>query len=783
MAIEQFIASIDLWEVFTDKDQLTFLNSGYILFFRDSARTIGKPVYMITGTPGSYTFIPYGFFDLAGAWRVNLNDQGALDNALYYFPFDNTNAIDLYFIQVYSSGNVLQFSREGWPPGVVSNQTGTTVTQNFIANPQFVLFNDVPPTSSTKAGQITQGITDIAPGGWTFERPSLSTATDFVERQRFGSYTTTPPGNPRFALRVNTQIPSAGDTFKDVRLKFNDVNRFSSSTMTYTFAFESTVNAGLGLSVQFLIVKNFGTGGSPTVEVPIATFNITNSWQQYVVSFVLGANTGQTIGPLDDDFVQLAIRLPTDTVLDISFDDLIFLPGNVSTPNFPEFSDETYVYESLAGYTPIPDPLGFNLGLPILLGLEGFVYDLSQVGKVFPCVYQVAQFGELLCDGTTYQTANYSSDGIPYARLQEVLFNPSTNFPMFGTGSTYLSNFIDYTNLPSTMIISTNSAGSVTATADGSIPTGFTFGAIHTGNVSYTVGYFAGNNAFYFRTINPGIEGINAGTSGFTFTSARLNNVTNPYNQVYYGIVSVFPAAGSYFAYLVNNGSSDVQYYIWYKVNGAGSDPAPGGTGLEVDLLSTYSQQDVAILTAQALSGSQISSVTTNAGSAMTGGTFFNVSTTTNNYYVWYTVNGVGTDPAPAGRLAIPVAVLTTDTSTLTALKTQFAMNTKYFAVPDLRGKFIRGWDNGAGFDPDTLVRMGFNPSNFGDAIGTLQFDMYTDPQVIATAELIVSTTSALVNIGTDFEAITSITQTPLTLGGGNETRPVNMYMNYVIKY
>lgn len=45
-----------------------------------------------------------------------------------------------------------------------------------------------------------------------------------------------------------------------------------------------------------------------------------------------------------------------------------------------------------------------------------------------------------------------------------------------------------------------------------------------------------------------------------------------------------------------------------------------------------------------------------------------------NNFYVWHTVNGSGIDPAPAGRLAIPVAVLSTDTNAQVALKTQFAM-------------------------------------------------------------------------------------------------------------
>jgi len=35
------------------------------------------------------------------------------------------------------------------------------------------------------------------------------------------------------------------------------------------------------------------------------------------------------------------------------------------------------------------------------------------------------------------------------------------------------------------------------------------------------------------------------------------------------------------------------QYYVWYNVDGGNSDPAPGGVGLEIDILSTNSDQDV----------------------------------------------------------------------------------------------------------------------------------------------------------------------------------------------
>jgi len=43
------------------------------------------------------------------------------------------------------------------------------------------------------------------------------------------------------------------------------------------------------------------------------------------------------------------------------------------------------------------------------------------------------------------------------------------------------------------------------------------------------------------------------------------------------------------------------------------------------------------------------------------------------------------------------------------------------FNIPDFRGEFIRGWDNGAGIDPDAGSRTAINNGNSGDNIGSIQ--------------------------------------------------------------
>lgn len=56
-------------------------------------------------------------------------------------------------------------------------------------------------------------------------------------------------------------------------------------------------------------------------------------------------------------------------------------------------------------------------------------------------------------------------------------------------------------------------------------------------------------------------------------------------------------SAGDYFT--IN--SPTASYYVWYKKDGTGTDPAPGGTGIEVDILSTDTAAQVASKTAEAI--------------------------------------------------------------------------------------------------------------------------------------------------------------------------------------
>lgn len=111
------------------------------------------------------------------------------------------------------------------------------------------------------------------------------------------------------------------------------------------------------------------------------------------------------------------------------------------------------------------------------------------------------------------------------------------------------------------------------------------------------------------------------------------------------------------------------------------------------------------------------------------------------------------------------------------AIGTAFGGNTTHFNVPDLRGNFIRGWDHGAGRDPDAASRTTLAT---GGAIGNL-IGSYQDDELESHAHSYYRGASS--TSGTGSTALnTEGSSTTGAAGGSSETRPKNVYLMYIIK-
>ena len=797
---------------FLDKDTGAPLAGGIVTFYQDAQRSILKNVYYQTGTPGAYTYIPVSNPMTLTAVGTPAN-PGGNDILLYYYPYDETIAEptqQLYYVTIYSSVGVLQETREGFP-FMPATDDPTTVQQdllNLIPNPQFAAHDNVPNnTISTSTQDVpnatplspTTASTIVAPGGsvgWYYAKPASSTDTDMVSFTQLTAVPQGLSGNPRWAIQVSCSATAAADTFKHLRVRFNNVNRFAGA-QNYTLSFGSINNNAGDIPVTFDVLKYFGTGGSGTTVPASKEFTVSSGqWLQQSFVFAFGNNNGQTVGTTNnDDYIEIVFSFPPTSIFSVSLTDFFLTPGALTLNDFPERPDNDVFATGIAGSMPTPDPNGGDLYLPIIYGKGGFQFDDSQVGMPFPNFSSTLPAGYLLADGTAYQNGAYNSvSGIPYSRLFNTYWNGGAygNIPQFGTGSNFVTGYISSVNT-SILTLSQNTYVTAASPADGLVSTTFTFASDATSSNTNRnlLAIRQGQTGLFIKALNtngggtyPTYAGIatpaSAGTSGFTVSSV----VNTPNTRQIVSVTGVTAAGtltgatGKYFTFQYD--PSTTNYYVWYQIT-TEADPAVGGaTGIKVKLNANDTAADVAYKTINAITGGYSNSITTVGGSSVPAGSYFTFTAGSNSYFVWYQVAGAPANAPAVSGTAIKVSLLGTESAAQVATATKIAVNSVFFAVPDLRGLSLRGNDASTpNWDYSALLRSGaFNNAYYGVNPGTLELDAFQEHTHTYGFNTTVGPTSYIVPSGMGPFGTALVAYT-----GGNETRSVNMSVNWVIKY
>ena len=103
------------------------------------------------------------------------------------------------------------------------------------------------------------------------------------------------------------------------------------------------------------------------------------------------------------------------------------------------------------------------------------------------------------------------------------------------------------------------------------------------------------------------------------------------------------------------------------------------------------------------------------------------------------------------------------------------------FNLPDYRGRFLRGVDGGVGRDPDRGSRTAMNAGgNTGDSVGSVQADEFREHT--HTYGRFFGSYSVNEPGNTD-NFWNGVYFDNTGIAGGHETRPVNAYVNWIIKY
>lgn len=142
-------------------------------------------------------------------------------------------------------------------------------------------------------------------------------------------------------------------------------------------------------------------------------------------------------------------------------------------------------------------------------------------------------------------------------------------------------------------------------------------------------------------------------------------------------------------------------------------------------------------------------------------------------------------DTAPAGYLLCDgSAVSRTTYATLYAVvgnRHGSGDGSTTFRLPNYRGLFLRGRANGSGNDPDRASRIAMNAGGAtGDNVGSYQADEFkTHNHIMEIGYGGSNSASRASGAGSSVYQNDDATNS----NGGNETRPKNAYVNYIIKY
>lgn len=310
---------------------------------------------MYTYDNNDKTLLKYVYRDAGGnqAWTnpVLFDENGS--QGPFFWKVDSTDPTDLYYIEVYDSDNVLQWTVENFNPNEGGSGSSTTTTaidlKNYVTNN--VMWRNfgasANPIAST-AFKIASGAhanlaqTSSNYGPDTYFLKNNTNATDQLSFVDFtlGLNALTGDITPTQYLKYSCTGIGAGETYKYVQFPITqNVQNLSNAAMTISIW--ARCNSGTAqLALYWAQFYGDGTGpaGSATDRTLIQTLTLTNAWVKYTVSANVPSVSGKTIGYCANDGLFMQIQYPLGALTNIDFTKPCAFLGTV----IPTFTYENY---------------------------------------------------------------------------------------------------------------------------------------------------------------------------------------------------------------------------------------------------------------------------------------------------------------------------------------------------------------------------------------------------------------------------------------------------------
>ena len=669
------------------------LAGGFLFFFDDNNHDVMLPTYSDVSNPDEPVVNPNPL-PLGAAGDCPLF---YLNNQLYYIVITDSSGDIENPIATINHYNPADFQDEG-----------SLVNNNFITNGQFsypIEFWE----DSQETGLITDPVTAVA-WGWEFLQDPGTTTKNIVTFNEINNDNV--PGDPILEIQLDSSNVGSEQT-KEFRSRVGAVNFMIGQVVTFSFFMQSKTSGNV--PVVLLLEKFYGLNGSDTEIITLNPFTVTPTRDQYVFSTTLPTNVGKIIGA--GNYVAIRLQPGLGQACTFAATNALMLPGNLTaTP--PSYAEESFgdTVSQILGVSTQIDNAGLNQNFTPYYYNNGTILPIQRTGEIILMTKNTNPAFTNLCDGSSRNVSDYdTATKIPNRRLYDVIgrqyggtgelvVTSSNNVVTFesgvgaiaktaygaGTTSFTIANpepglfmGIDLVRTSPTTVQATwltNFAPDQIASSPGIQPYTRTDGLMSYWTVNDS-GILA--SQITITTVNPG-SGIAQAVADIEFNNEAIIDYQTTASKG--ATVPITNSFLEFAAFSTNNTRGTYPSFsglILFAVDNQLVNPTPvqGNPEAIVQFFSANSlSKNLDVFVSTIANPFQWTVTVTVAPSASQ---YFLYSSNTTDFYGWFKVDGIGTDPMVAGRTGVEIDISSLDTTTQIAAKIALAVDDFTFNLPD----------------------------------------------------------------------------------------------------